>query len=134
MQFSLTNLLNSQIVTSSYIINHLNLTTWIRYPIAKLWELADSVHRRIILMHVFLFWFEGFFLLRSHPQKVVSEQIAKVFFSKEPFFKGTSEHVISFIATYPKLKDSGQLIKSLQLLLYCNCEVGRLFSPAPIVS
>ena len=85
-------------------------------------------------MHVFLFWFEGFFLARGYPQKVNSEQIAKVFFSKESFLKGISEQGMSFVATYPKLKDSGKLIKSLQLFLYCNCEVQRRFSPAPIVS
>ena len=73
-------------------------------------------------------------MARGYPQKVNSEQIAKVFFSKESFLKGISEHGMSFVATYPKLKDSGKLIKSLQLFLYCNCEVRRRFSPAPIVS
>ena len=39
-----------------------------------------------------------------------------------------------FVATYhPKLKDLGKLIKNLQLLLYSESEVSRVFSPAPIV-
>ena len=40
-----------------------------------------------------------------------------------------------FVATYhPKLKDLSKLIKNLQLLLYNDSEVQRVFSPAPIVS
>ena len=38
-----------------------------------------------------------------------------------------------FVATYhPKLKNLGKLIKNLQLLLYSDSEVQRVFSPAPI--
>ena len=39
-----------------------------------------------------------------------------------------------FFATYPKLKDLGKLIKNLQLFLYSDSEVRRVFSLAPIVS
>ena len=40
-----------------------------------------------------------------------------------------------FVATYhPKLKDFGKLIKNLQLFLYSDSDVQRVFSPAPIVS
>ena len=42
---------------------------------------------------------------------------------------------MSFVATYhPKLKDFVQLIKNVQLFLYCDSEVRSVFSPAPIVS
>ena len=39
-----------------------------------------------------------------------------------------------FFATYPKLKDLGKLIKYLQLFLYSDSEVRRVFSLSPIVS
>ena len=40
-----------------------------------------------------------------------------------------------FVATYhPKLKDLGKLIKNLQLFLYSDSEVRRVFSPSSLVS
>ena len=78
---------------------------------------------------------KDWFLARDYPQKVVSEQIEKVVFGKQPFRKDTSEQGVPFVATYhPKLKDLGKLIKNLQLFLYSDNEVQRVFSPAPIVS
>ena len=78
---------------------------------------------------------KDWFLARDYPQKVVSKQIEKVVFGKQPFRKDTSEQgVPPFVATYhPKLKDLGKLIKNLQFLCSDN-EVERVFSPAPIVS
>ena len=74
------------------------------------------------------------FLARDYPQKVVSEQINKVVFGKQPTCKDTSQQGAPFVATYhPKYKDFGKLIKNLQLLLYSDSEVKRVFSPAPIV-
>ena len=68
-------------------------------------------------------------------QKVVSEQIDKVVFGKQPARKDTSEQGVPFVVTYhPKLKDLSKLIKNLQLLLYSDSEVQRVFSPAAIVS
>ena len=78
---------------------------------------------------------KDWFLARDYPQKVVSEQIEKVIFGKQPFRKDTSEQGVPFIVTYhPKLKDLGKLIKNVQLFLYSDNEVQRVFSPAPVVS
>ena len=78
---------------------------------------------------------KDWFLARDYPEKVVSEQIERVVFGKQPFRKGTSEQDVPIVATYhPKLKDLGKLIKNLQLFLYSDNEVQRVFSPAPIVS
>ena len=42
---------------------------------------------------------------------------------------------MSLVETYhPKLKDLGQLIKNLPLLLYSDSEIGRVFSSVSIVS
>ena len=71
---------------------------------------------------------------KDYFQKVVSEQINKVVFGKHLTRKYTSEQGVPFIATYPKLKDLGKLIKNLQLFLYSDSEVQRVFSTAPIVS
>ena len=71
---------------------------------------------------------------KDYFQKVVSEQINKVVFGKHLTRKYTSEQGVPFIVTYPKLKDLGKLIKNLQLFLYSDSEVQRVFSPAPIVS
>ena len=38
-----------------------------------------------------------------------------------------------FVATYPKFKDLGKLIKNLQLFLYGDSKVQRVFSTALIV-
>ena len=40
------------------------------------------------------------FLARDYPQKVISEQIEKVVFGKQPFRKDTSEQGVPFVATY----------------------------------
>ena len=78
---------------------------------------------------------KDWFFARDYPQKVVSKQIEKVVFGKQPFRKDTSEQSVPFVATYHlKLKDLGTLIKSLQLFLHSNNEVQRVFSPAPMVS
>ena len=46
------------------------------------------------------------FLARDYPQKVVSEQINKVVFDKQPTCKDTSQQGAPFFATYhPKCKD-----------------------------
>ena len=48
---------------------------------------------------------KDWFLARNYPQKVVSEQIEKVVFGKQPFRKDTSEYGVPFVATYhPKLR------------------------------
>ena len=74
-------------------------------------------------------------MARDYPQNVVSEQIDKVVFGKQPTHKDTSEQGETFVATYhPKLKSLGKLIKNLQLFLYSDSKVQRVFSPAPIVS
>ena len=50
-------------------------------------------------------------------------------------YRNTSEQGVSFAAIYhPKLKDLDKLTKNLQLFLYSNSEVRRVFSPPPIVS
>ena len=73
-------------------------------------------------------------LTRDYPQKVVSEQIDKVVFGKQPTRKDTSEQGVSLVPTcHPKPKDLGNLIKDLQLFLYSDSEVKIVFSPAPIV-
>ena len=78
---------------------------------------------------------KDWFLARDYPQKVVSEQIEKVVFGKQPFRKDTCEQGVPFVATYhPKLNNLGKLLKNLQLFLYSDNEVQRVFSPAPIVS
>ena len=54
---------------------------------------------------------KDWFLARDYPQKVVSEQIDKVVFGKQPTRKDTSEQGVPFVATYhPKLKDLSKLI------------------------
>ena len=74
------------------------------------------------------------FLVRDYPQKVVSEQIDKVVFGKQPICKDTSQQGVPFVtAHHPKRKDFGKLKKNLQLFLYSDSEVKRVFSPAPIV-
>ena len=74
-------------------------------------------------------------MTRGYPQKVVSEQIGKVVFGKQPTRKDTSEQSVPFVATYhPKLKDLDKLIKNLQLLSESDREVKRVSSPPPIVS
>ena len=74
-------------------------------------------------------------LARDYPQKVVSEQIDKVVFGKQPTRKDTSEQGVSLVLTcHPKPKDLDNLIKDLQLFLYSDSEVKIVFSPAPIVS
>ena len=65
--------------------------------------------------------------------EVVSEQINKVVFGKQPTCKDTSEQGLPFVATYPKFKDLGKLIKNLQLFLYGDSKVQRVFSTALIV-
>ena len=71
----------------------------------------------------------------DYPQKVFSEHIDKVVFSKQPLRKDTSELGVPFVATYhPKLKDLGKLIKNLHFFLYSDSEVRRFFSSASIVS
>ena len=78
---------------------------------------------------------KDWFLARDYPQKVVSEQIDKVVFGKQPTHKDTSEQGVLFIATYhPKIKDFGKLVKNLQLFLYSDSKVKRVFSPAAMVS
>ena len=78
---------------------------------------------------------KDWFLAGDYPQKVVSEQIDKVVFGKQPIHKDTSEQGVLFIATYhSKIKDLGKLIKNLQLFLYSDSEVKRVFSPAAMVS
>ena len=42
---------------------------------------------------------KDWFLARDYPQKVVSEQIEKVVFGKQPFRKDTSEQGVPFVAT-----------------------------------
>ena len=55
VQFSLTYVLNPQMVTSSYVINHLILATQrIRHPI------ADPAHHKMISLHMSLIWWLGF--------------------------------------------------------------------------
>ena len=74
-------------------------------------------------------------LAKYYRQKVVSEQIVKVVFGKQPSRKDTSEQGVPFVAKYhPKLKDLGKLIENLELFLNSDSEVRRDFSPAPIVS
>ena len=78
---------------------------------------------------------KDWFLTRDYPQKVVSEQIHKVVFDKQPTRKDTPEQVVSLVPTcHHKPKDFGNLIKDLQLFLYSDSEVKIVFSPAPIVS
>ena len=73
--------------------------------------------------------------MRDYPQRLVSEEIDKAVFGKQPTRKDTSEQGLPFVATYhPKLKNLGNLIKNLQLFLYSDSEVQRVFSPAPIVT
>ena len=72
---------------------------------------------------------------RDYPQKSVSEQIDKVVFGKQTTRKDASEKDAPFVATYhPKRKDLGKLIKNLQLFLYSDIEVQRVFSPAHLIS
>ena len=74
-------------------------------------------------------------MARDYPQKVVSKQIDKVVFGKQPTRKDTSEEGVPFVATnHRKLKDLGKLIKNSHLFLYSDSEIQRVFSPAPIVS
>ena len=78
---------------------------------------------------------KDWFLTRDYPQKVVSEQIHKVVFDKQPTRKDTPEQGVSLVQTcHHKPKDLGNLIKDLQLFLYSDSEVKIVFSPAPIVS
>ena len=57
---------------------------------------------------------KDWFLARDYPRKIVSEQIDKVVFGKQPSRKVTSEQGEPFVATFhPKLKDLGKLIKKL---------------------
>ena len=75
------------------------------------------------------------FLARDYPQKVIKEQIYKVVFGEQPIRKDTSKQGVPFVATcYPKLKDLGKLIKNLQLFLYGDSKLKRVFSPTPMVS
>ena len=77
---------------------------------------------------------KDWFLARDYPQKVVSEQIDKVVFGKQPTHKDTSEQGVSLVPTcHPKPKDLDNLIKDLQLFLYSDSEVKIVFSPVPIV-
>ena len=77
---------------------------------------------------------KDWFLTRDYPQKVVSEQIHKVVFDKQPTRKDTPEQGVSLVPTcHHKPKDLGNLIKDLQLFLYSDSEVKIVFSPAPIV-
>ena len=77
---------------------------------------------------------KDWFSARDYPQTVVSEQIDKVVFGKQPTRKGTFEQGVPFVTTYhAKLKDLGKLIKTFQLFLYSDSEVERVFSPAHIV-
>ena len=72
---------------------------------------------------------------RLCPQKVVSEQIDKIVFGKQPNHKDISEQGMPFVAAYhPKLKDLDKLIKNVQFFSYSDSEVQRDFSPTPIVS
>ena len=74
-------------------------------------------------------------MAKDNPQKVVNEQIDKEVFGKQPTCNDTSEQGEPFVATYhAKLEDLGKLIKNLQLFLYSDSKVQRVFSPAPIVS
>ena len=67
---------------------------------------------------------KDWFLSRDYPQKVVSEQISKVVFGKQPTRKDTSEQVVSYFATYhSKIKNFSKLMKKLQLLLYGDSKV-----------
>ena len=78
---------------------------------------------------------KDWFLAREYPQKVVKEQIDRVVFGKQTTYEDTSEQGVPFVATYhPKLKDLGKLIEKLQLFLYSDSEVKRVFSPTPVVS
>ena len=72
--------------------------------------------------------------MKDYFQKVVSEQIDKVVFGKQPTHKDTPEQGVLFVVTHAKFKDFGKLIKNLQLFLYSDREVQRVFSTAPIVS
>ena len=54
---------------------------------------------------------KDWFLARDYPQKVVSEQVNKVVFGKQPTRKDTFEQGVPFVATYhPQLKDLGKLL------------------------
>ena len=116
-------------VTSSYIINHLihpsHIKNSIPYSqalrISRFWSSQNDFNAHISNL-------KDWFLARDYTQKVVSEQIDKVVFGKQPTRKDTSEQGVPFVATYhPKLKDLGKLIKNLQLLLYSDSEVQRVF-------
>ena len=77
---------------------------------------------------------KDWFLARDYPQKVVSEQIDKVVFGKQPSCKDISGQGVLLVATYhPKPKNLGKLIRKLQLFLYSLSKARRVFSPAPIV-
>ena len=61
---------------------------------------------------------KDWFLARDYPQKVFSEHIDEVVFSKQPLRKDTSELGVPFVATYHhKLKDLGKLIKNFTFFL-----------------
>ena len=71
------------------------------------------------------------FFARDYSQKVAKKQINRVVFGKQATRKDTSEQSVLFVATYhPKLKDLGKLTKNLQLFLYSDTEVKRVFLPA----
>ena len=120
VQFSLTYMLNPQMV----IINHLILAKRrIQYPVAKLCSSHNDFNAHISSLKHWL-------LARDY-----SEQIDKVVFGKQPALKDTSEQTVPFVTTYyPRLKDFGKMIKNLQLFLYSDSEVQRVFSPAFIAS
>ena len=84
-------------------------------------------------MQIFLIGRIGFWR-GDYPRKVVNKQIDKVVFGKQSNQKDFEQDV-PFVATYhSKLKDLGKLIKNLQLFLYSDSEVQRVFSLAAIVS
>ena len=67
-------------------------------------------------------------MAKDYFQKVVSEQIDKVVFGKQATRKDNSEQGLRFVATYHhKLKDLSKWIKYLQLFLYSDNKVQRVF-------
>ena len=81
------------------------------------------------------FRIKGWFFRKDYPVKMVNDHIDKVVFSKTSRIKKSSEKRIPFKVTYrPKIKDLITLIKDFLPFLYSNEEVGKIFSPSPIVS
>ena len=74
------------------------------------------------------------FLVNLYPEKVVDDQIHKIFFVKNAPIKKLSESGILFEFTcHPKINDINKLIKDLLQFLYSDEEVQKVFSPLPIV-